>query len=597
MKLRFNPHAIEWLLLLCFALCANVYGETCGPYSTGNFFCLSPNMSLTLPTVGSETGPGYAYDINNSLNLLDAHNHTPGYGALVPSAGLNINADLTFTNHSATALKACVYTAQSSFLTNDSTYVKGVDLYYRDGNSNEIRLTQSGGVAPNFPAEVANSVFAGPTSGGAAPSTFRALVNNDLPVVSLLKGGTGTAAASANAAFNALSPMTTLGDIIYGAGSGVATRLAGPITAATFVLTQTGTGAAGAAPIWLIGSATGSISNAVLRDANGNISSNSFFPSADSTVSAGSIVVISAANSPIQITTGATTETYRLPDATTLKIGAFYTFLNDSTGNVTVQNNSGGANIVVIPGGGRGTVFATNISTANGSWDARLEMPANASYGTTLATFPNILDSGLTASQAVVTDSSKNLTSLAFASANTASTLVERDGSGNFSANTITAGLVGNATNITGNLNFSHLTARDGAYYVSTGTASIGNSYATVPYATKVTDTNNNVSSSIFTASTAGWHQIYAMFTTNAVTWTTNDIVQILIQLNSATTLFNPFTQCTGNQNASSQAGGAYYLNVNDTVTVLARKIVSSATPTYSGVAGSNYFSVVYIGP
>lgn len=57
--------------------------------------------------------------------------------------------------------------------------------------------------------------------------------------------------------------------------------------------------------------------------------------------------------------------------------------------------------------------------------------------------------SGLTASQAVVTDGSKNLASLAYASANTASALVQRDGSGNFSAGTITAALSGNATTAT----------------------------------------------------------------------------------------------------------------------------------------------------
>lgn len=44
--------------------------------------------------------------------------------------------------------------------------------------------------------------------------------------LALDKGGTGTSAASANAAFNALSPMTTSGDIIYGGTSGAGTRLA-----------------------------------------------------------------------------------------------------------------------------------------------------------------------------------------------------------------------------------------------------------------------------------------------------------------------------------------------------------------------------------
>ncbi len=57
--------------------------------------------------------------------------------------------------------------------------------------------------------------------------------------------------------------------------------------------------------------------------------------------------------------------------------------------------------------------------------------------------------SALTASQVVVTDSGKALASLAYASANTTLALVQRDGSGNFSAGTITAALSGNATTAT----------------------------------------------------------------------------------------------------------------------------------------------------
>ncbi len=52
----------------------------------------------------------------------------------------------------------------------------------------------------------------------------------------------------------------------------------------------------------------------------------------------------------------------------------------------------------------------------------------------------------LTASQVVVTDSGKALASLAYASANTASAIVQRDGSGNFTAGTITATLTGAAS-------------------------------------------------------------------------------------------------------------------------------------------------------
>lgn len=59
----------------------------------------------------------------------------------------------------------------------------------------------------------------GSASGGSIATTYAG-------VVPLLKGGTGTAAASANAAYNALSPMTTTGDIEYESATGIASRLA-----------------------------------------------------------------------------------------------------------------------------------------------------------------------------------------------------------------------------------------------------------------------------------------------------------------------------------------------------------------------------------
>lgn len=50
--------------------------------------------------------------------------------------------------------------------------------------------------------------------------------------------------------FNSLSPMTTLGDMIYGGASGAGTRLAGNTTTSRRFLRQTGTGSASAAPAW-----------------------------------------------------------------------------------------------------------------------------------------------------------------------------------------------------------------------------------------------------------------------------------------------------------------------------------------------------------
>ncbi len=86
----------------------------------------------------------------------------------------------------------------------------------------------TGTLAATLATQSANTFLAGPTSGGAATPSFRTIVAADIPtlnqnttgtaanvsgVVALVNGGTGVAAASANAAFAALSPLTTKGDL------------------------------------------------------------------------------------------------------------------------------------------------------------------------------------------------------------------------------------------------------------------------------------------------------------------------------------------------------------------------------------------------
>lgn len=85
-------------------------------------------------------------------------------------------------------------------------------------------VTSSGTLTGSFNTQSANTVFSGPASGGAAVPTFRSLVAADIPLIPITGGGTGQTTKSA--AFDALSPMTTGGDIIYGGASGTGTRLA-----------------------------------------------------------------------------------------------------------------------------------------------------------------------------------------------------------------------------------------------------------------------------------------------------------------------------------------------------------------------------------
>ena len=92
-------------------------------------------------------------------------------------------------------------------------------------------VTTNGTLSLGWSNQSANLVLAGPSTGVAAAPTFRSLVASDIPslpfsqitgTVPISQGGTGQ--ITANAAYNALSPMTTNGDIIIRSG-GIATRL------------------------------------------------------------------------------------------------------------------------------------------------------------------------------------------------------------------------------------------------------------------------------------------------------------------------------------------------------------------------------------
>jgi hypothetical protein len=83
----------------------------------------------------------------------------------------------------------------------------------------------------------------GGTNASWSTATTQASVSGILPIAN---GGTGQ--ITANAGFNAISPMTTAGDIIYGGASGVATRLAAGTTGQTLT-----TGGSGSIPAWTNG--------------------------------------------------------------------------------------------------------------------------------------------------------------------------------------------------------------------------------------------------------------------------------------------------------------------------------------------------------
>jgi len=128
-------------------------------------------------------------------------------------------------------------------------------------------------------------------------------------------------------------------------------------------------------------------------------------------------------------------------------------------GQIEGKNNTGTFEGALIP---RWTDNALYLSGGAGGLHIRVNNTTDAividsSENVTISS-GNLNVANLTASEAVVTDGSKNLASLAYTSADTANTLVERDASGNFSAGTITAALSGNATTATTATNATNAT-------------------------------------------------------------------------------------------------------------------------------------------
>jgi len=172
-------------------------------------------------------------------------------------------------------------------LTSDSTNALGVSWAAPVGTVSSVDasvppfmsvtggpITSSGTLAFSFISQAPNVFFASPDGTSGAPG-FRAIVAADIPVlnqnttgsaatlsgiVATANGGTGISGTAADA-FNALSPMTTTGDMIYELSPGVSAAL--PIGTTGQILTVVG-----GLPAWMTSSA-GTVSNFVFTNGGG----------------------------------------------------------------------------------------------------------------------------------------------------------------------------------------------------------------------------------------------------------------------------------------------------------------------------------------
>jgi hypothetical protein len=265
------------------------------------------------------------------------------------------------------------------------------------GTSTDFYMGSSGGVS------IGNSIDPGATnlsvSGALTLGTALTVPNGGTGLTTLATGsltyGAGTSAFSTLAIGTAGQILTvnsgatapqwsTLSGVAVTTFSGGTTGLtpnsatSGAITlAGTLAVANGGTGV----------TASSGASSVVLRDANANITTNFAFLGYTNVAAAGTTTTLVASSTPNWIVTGSGGQTYKLPDATTLPVGATYTFNNNqSSGTIVVQNNSS-TTVVTVQSGAYVTVVLLANGSSAGSWDYHANIPSGTFWSTnTLST-------------------------------------------------------------------------------------------------------------------------------------------------------------------------------------------------------------------
>jgi hypothetical protein len=127
--------------------------------------------------------------------------------------------------------------------------------------------------------------------------------------------------------------------------------------------------------------ASSGANSVMLRDANQNVAVNRLNQANTSISAAGGTTALTAASTYSQTLNGTGTQTYTMPDATTLTTGVAFVFNNNATGTLTLQDYATGSIGTITSGGAVELVLLANGTTA-GTWDVHGFLPENVTWGT-----------------------------------------------------------------------------------------------------------------------------------------------------------------------------------------------------------------------
>jgi len=272
--------------------------------------------------------------------------------------------------------------------------------------STALKVSNSATTATN--ANTASAIVARDASGNFSAGTITATLSG-----SATSAGTATTATTATNIAGGVA-----GAVPYQSGAG-ATGFSAAGTSGQ-VLTSSGT----TAPTWTTAASANTASAIVQRDASGNFS-------------AGTITAALSGNASTATSATSATSATTATTATNLAGGAAGTIPYQSAAGTTVQLTAGTAGYILQANGAAAPSWVV-ASTAAGVNNGTLTMNVS---GTGLSGSQTFTANQSSAATFTVTSNATNL--------NTASTIVARDASGNFTAGTVTAALSGNATTAT----------------------------------------------------------------------------------------------------------------------------------------------------
>jgi len=316
------------------------------PVITLNLGDITPSSVTTNAlTVGSLTGP--------VVSIAGIYGVTGQSGSGVPA----YNYQPTITSPTLLGTTNAVNVTTNGLLSTTNIKTTGLTGYLY-GNDNTGNVSAS----TTIPAGSVTGLATVATTGNYYDLTNRPTLNAGT-VTSV--SGTGTVQG-----ISLSGTVTTSGSLTLG-GSLSPINLASQVSG-TLNVASGGTGV----------TTSSGANSVVLRDSNSNVSANNFYSGFTNQAASGTTLTLTAASAPNIVITGSGGQTIKLPDATTLPNGTLFSFNNNqSSGTITVQNNSGTTVCTTQSGAYIYLVLLSNGSAA-GTWDYHNVAPSNASWST-----------------------------------------------------------------------------------------------------------------------------------------------------------------------------------------------------------------------